>query len=347
MPDAIPFAQWMERALYDPQRGYYARRITGFGRCGDFSTSATLDDTLAQGIAAWLKAELKRDGRVRTIIEVGGGDGSLAENVLRALGWILRRRVRFQMVERSEVLRDQQQERLWKHRVTWHDDLAAALDACEGRALIYHNELLDAFPVTLVQWNAEAQCWQQGWMEEASGGWRLSFQAATIDAAALEKYSVLSKWKAGAPPPHSAQRCETGTAALAWLRLWAPHWKRGAMLTLDYGDLFPQIYHRRPAGTLRAYLMHQVLTGDEVFSSMGRQDITADVNFSDLIQWGRVLGWEHDRLITQREFLQAHVSDLPKRIANNPRAAFLSDEGGAGSAFKVLVQRTMDSSARE
>jgi hypothetical protein len=35
---------------------------------------------------------------------------------------------------------------------------------------------------------------------------------------------------------------------------WTPHWNSGAMLTIDYGDDFPQLYHRRPHGTLRAYL---------------------------------------------------------------------------------------------
>ena len=36
---AIPFEQFMARALHDPQHGYYARRITGVGRRGDFTTA--------------------------------------------------------------------------------------------------------------------------------------------------------------------------------------------------------------------------------------------------------------------------------------------------------------------
>ena len=334
---SIVFSDWMERALYDPQRGYYARRIAGIGRRGDFSTSATLDDTLAQGIAHWIKVELKRDDAVRTIIEVGGGDGSLAENVLRSLGWLWRRRVRFHMVERSPVLREQQRERLQKRRVTWHEDLREALDAGAGAAMIYHNELLDAFPVTLVQWNADAQNWRQAWMENASGP--LLFCPILDKIIYTEEFLALSAWNTNSPPPYPTQRCELGTAAFEWLRSWAPHWKHGAMLTLDYGDTFPQLYHRRPNGTLRAYLMHQTLTGDDVFAHMGRQDITADINFSDLMRFGTKLGWENAQLQTQRAFLQQHVSDLPKRTAYNASAAFLCDEAGAGTAFKALVQR--------
>ena len=37
----------MERALYDPQKGYYSRRIETVGGRGDFTTAPMISDHLA------------------------------------------------------------------------------------------------------------------------------------------------------------------------------------------------------------------------------------------------------------------------------------------------------------
>jgi SAM-dependent MidA family methyltransferase len=111
------------------------------------------------------------------------------------------------------------------------------------------------------------------------------------------------------------------------------------MLTIDYGDVFPQVYHRQRWGTVRAYFMQQRLAGPQVYENMGRQDITADVNFTDVIAWGESLGWRTEKLATQREFLLEHVQGLEARASSDPAVSFLMDEHGAGTAFKVLIQR--------
>jgi len=59
---AEPFSKFMQRALYDPQRGYYTARIRTVGARGDFSTTATLSTQLGKAIAAWLLAEAKATG---------------------------------------------------------------------------------------------------------------------------------------------------------------------------------------------------------------------------------------------------------------------------------------------
>jgi SAM-dependent MidA family methyltransferase len=135
------------------------------------------------------------------------------------------------------------------------------------------------------------------------------------------------------------QRVEVGDACRAWLQSWGAQWKRGAMLTIDYGDTFPEIYHRRPHGTVRAYALQQRLAGPEVYENMGRQDITADVNFTDLVAWGEELGWTTVQFTTQREFILQNLGGPGRRVQNRPADAFVLDEHGAGTAFKVLLQR--------
>ena len=338
-PSECPFSTWMEKGLYDPQKGYYARQIQGIGRRGDFTTSASLDGFLGEAIAQWVKTERKLSPSVSTIIEIGGGDGSLAKSVLRALGWLGRRRFRFIMVERSSVLRTLQEKMLTGYGVRWYDHPTPALKACGGEALIYHNELIDAFPVQLAQLNAATGQWQEVWVERAAGRFQETLHDLSLQGISSEDFSALRQWNAATPPPYANQRVELGSAALRWFGEWAPQWKRGTMLTLDYGDAFPSLYYRRPAGTLRAYLLHQVLSGAELYQNMGRQDLTCDVNFSDLQVWGERFGWANQPLMTQAEFLQAYLKDYPRRMKANKALAFLGDAEGAGGAFKALVQR--------
>ncbi len=134
--ETMPFSEWMRRALFDPERGYYTRHIGTVGRRGDFSTSATVSTALGEAIASWVRAESDSQPKVRTVIEIGGGTGALKKSVRRALGWRMRWKFRFLMVESSPVFREAQQEKtLAKAGVQWFEDLKEALRTCEGKRL--------------------------------------------------------------------------------------------------------------------------------------------------------------------------------------------------------------------
>lgn len=381
MPES--FAAFMARALHDPQRGYYARRIQGIGgQRGDFATAATLSPLLGQAIAAWLKQSRREMPEVRHVIEVGAGNGALMETVRKSLGWWQRRRFEWHIVETSEALREQQKQRLGSV-VTWHSQLEDALEACSGSAFIYHNELLDAFPVRLVQCH-EGE-WQEVFVEFENGRARevlkpLEMKAEKIPSPSLSPHDIPrvcdlhsgerdqrlrpldpamhddptlnpfrgEGWGEGGSPPqqlasafsvlshppqHPRQRCELHESVRDWLQGWVPKWRKGAMLTVDYGEQFPTLYRRRPRGTLRAYLMHQRLEGLSIYENVGRQDITADINFTDYRAWAAQLGLSEISFATQAEFLQSRVPS-----ASGP----MLDPDGAGGAFKVLVHQRVE-----
>ena len=82
----ISFRDFMQMALYDENYGYYTRNIRTVGRSGDFSTLATINDTLARSICSWIKNRWKQSKIIKgNIIEIGAGDGSLANKVLKNL----------------------------------------------------------------------------------------------------------------------------------------------------------------------------------------------------------------------------------------------------------------------
>jgi hypothetical protein len=79
--------------------------------------------------------------------------------------------------------------------------------------------------------------------------------------------------------------------------------------------------------------MHQRLEGLSIYENAGRQDITADVNFTDYRAWAVKLGLVEIGYATQAEFLQSSVPG-----ASGP----MLDPDGAGGAFKVVMHRQVE-----
>lgn len=221
-----PFSSFMRRALYDPGRGYYTARIRTVGARGDFSTSATLSSLLGKAVASWLRREAGETA-VRTIIEIGGGDGSLMAAVTAALGWWGRLGLQFRMVEASPLLAARQRARLGGRIKAWHATLPEALAASGGRALLFHNELLDAFPVDLVQGDGHA--WQEVWLRHEAGACvrscarkaliyhpTVSCKAACADGVSCTAACV----------PGSTSGCRHGNGAPCWPLIMATCFRR-------------------------------------------------------------------------------------------------------------------------
>jgi len=308
----VPFERFMAWALHDPERGYYARRISGVGGRGDFTTAPMLSDAPARAIAAWAARAMKETG-CRDLIEIGPGEGTLAAAVMKFQPWHVRWKTRLHLVETSTPLAERQRKLLGR-RAKWHRHVSEALHSCGGRAVIFSNELVDAFPVRRFQKTPD------GWQE----------MAVRFDEIHRAYESLLSP----APLPDSSgflethpqgQIIEVHESYQRYLAEWMPLWKAGRMLTIDYGSTAEKIYHRRPRGTLRAYLLQQRLEGPAIYENPSRQDLTADVNFTDLQNWSAPF------VCDQR------IEDFLSFLGNFSEHPF-REYDGAGGAFMVLDQ---------
>lgn len=308
---AVPMRldRYMAAALHDPECGYYARRIRDVGPRGDFSTAATLGPALGRAVARWAAGALAATG-CRDLIELGPGNGALAAAVRAGLPLTRRLGTRLHLVETSAPLRERQRERLGG-RVRWHNSAAAALDACGGRACLFSNEFVDAFPVR--RFRLDRGRWLESWVLPGREIWRESED--------LPDSSVFRRdWPDG-------QLVEVHESFHEWLRQTLPRWQRGRMLTIDYGAEIAGLCHRRPGGSLRGYFHHLLVEGDDRFARAGHQDLTADVNFTDLAAW---CAPHPSTLATQAEFLRPHLR------AGDPVDRFVADPDGAGGGFLVL-----------
>ena len=334
--EQVPFEQFMAKALHDPLHGYYARKIRTIGHRGDFTTAPMLSTAPARAIAAWATLAL-RATHCRNLIEIGPGAGTLAAAVLKSLPWSLRWKTRLHLVETSEPLAQIQCARLGK-RASWHRTIQDALAACGGNAILYSNEWVDAFPVRRFEKTAA------GWQEIAVqlGGPHHAQESLMPLATLPDSSGFLASHPIG-------QRIEVHESFHHHLTEWLPLWKSGKMLTIDYGAEAESLYHRRPQGTLRAYLHQQRLDGLAIYQNPGRQDLTADVNFTDLQNWSRP--WiTNQRLTSFRQFLDSGFqakseSELESNSKSKSKSQpggtaheFLTDQHGAGDAFLVLEQ---------
>ncbi|MEM8549216.1 MAG: SAM-dependent methyltransferase [Verrucomicrobiota bacterium] len=316
------FERFMADALYHPKEGYYTQHVRNIGRGGDFSTSSALSPVLGEAFAHWVLArrEERFFGQPCALIELGPGNGSLMRSVTESL----ERRFGFSgmelfAVETSPVFRAVLPRAVPGHRIEIFDTLKQALDACEGRALVYSNEFPDAFPAVQLRWEEEA--WQEVFLRTASGEPEeiLLSRELAYDAEAPTRV-------------REGLKLFIHASYHRWLQDNLKALRHGVMLTIDYGRFYP-------SSECRAYAAHQRYEdAPEIYADMGQRDVTCDVNFADLQRWGEQQGLTTNSLQPQAAFLREYVPDLETRAKEDDAVAYLSDPLGAGGAFLVLEQ---------
>jgi len=328
----------MTRALYDPESGYYMRPQSPFGAEGDFITAPTLSPLLAQVLAGAVKALLAQLPTPR-IVEWGGGNGQLAADLIAALQ-AEGVEPDYHMVEISPHRREEQQQTLaargYPH-VTWHTPDAPP----SGAALVLGNELFDAFPVEVLEWQ------NGGWIHmgvepDSAGGWRWAALGAPP-----------ADWLAAIPdyPEHpriEGDRVEICLGLAPWVtQLAQTLGGDGYLLAIDYGDDAQALYHpARRSGTLQAYHRHQA--HNEVLTRPGDQDLTAFVDFSALARACAAHNLPPLAFTTQARFLvEGGILDRLLPLTANPNdpdaihalslAKRLMHHDGMGERFKVFL----------
>ena len=133
----ISFSEYMAACLFDPEWGYYTN-LKAIGREGDFVTAPECGPYLAQAIAHCVKDKLQQLNNP-VILELGGGTGQLAFDLLSALDM----QVRYLILDKSPSLKALQQEKLKGFQVEWCE----RIEVQDLEGLILANEFFDALPV--------------------------------------------------------------------------------------------------------------------------------------------------------------------------------------------------------
>jgi len=338
---AITFHDYMEAALYHPQHGYYASRRP-VGREGDYLTSPEVHPIFGALVGKQLLQfwQLLGEPAAFGVIEQGAGTGRLARDILR---WAARREaafaraLRYRIVEISASLRAQQQATLeGAGEIAWLDELPAAIEGC-----VLSNELLDSFPVHRVT---------------REGGDLTEVYVSYRDGRFVEERRALSTERIAAYfdalgiAPGEGCACEVNLNAVDWMERVGRALRRGFALTFDYGYEVTELYAPwRRDGTLLCFYRHNASA--DPYARIGKQDMTAHVDFTTLQRVGTECGVEVAGFTTQSRFLanlgigagvDAVAKESPGALeeyyARRRAVQELIDPAGLGR-IRVLAQR--------
>jgi SAM-dependent MidA family methyltransferase len=346
---ALTFRDWMDAALYDARGGYYQRRgAERWGRAGDYRTSPERSALFAATFARHFSKLREELGRPNTfhLVESGGGSGRFAHGVLTTLrrdAPELFDSLRYAFDEAGADSRERAAALLspFADRVEFRrtSDVQHPLDA----AVIFSNELLDAFPVHRVTMRGGRLL--EAYVGIDDGGRFVFVEGEPSTPRLAEHFRRLGVTLA------EGQTAEVSLDAGAWMRRAAEVVGRGFVVTVDYGDEAAGLYgapHRRE-GTLRAFRRHELI--EDVLGAPGEQDLTTTVNWTQLIAEGEGAGLKtlslerldafllRAGLIEQLELESARAATEADVTALRLDAREMILPGGMASHFQVLIQR--------
>ncbi len=351
----ITFAEYMDLALYHPQYGYYNADRPSIGKQGDFITSSDWGADFAEILAEQFVEIWEIFGKPQNfaIVEMGAGRGIFAENVLQYLKQQhpdLFKILTYIIVEISPILQAEQRQILSDFEcVKWHNWDEIVDNSIVG--CFFSNELVDALPVH--QFILEQEELREIYITTET---QKNPQPETnfvevvgeVSTPKIAEYFELLGVDLSASVYGDGYRSEVNLAALDWMSTVAQKLHRGYLLTIDYGHPAHRYYNpRRREGTLQCYYRHRY--HNNPYINVGRQDLTAHVNFTALEKQGELCGLDVVGFTQQALFLMAlglgdriaalstNVFDLETLLRRREALHRAIDPMGLGG-FGVLVQ---------
>ena len=314
----ITFSEYLARALYGPG-GYYSRQIAGV----DYYTSPQVHPAFGALLAVYLFHVWTLLDRPQpfTIVEPGAGNGLLCRDILTAAAYLpdgFYDAVRYIAGDLRPIAGRERGEARAQRIVA----NALRLPLRAGVGCVISNELLDALPVHRVRMD--------------SGTLRELYVDVEPDVADGYEGQFVERSREPSTPLLERRLAELGveladgqTAEICllledWALSVASVLDRGFALTIDYGRSAADLYdpERRPQGTLVTYRAHRQT--DSPLQETGRQDITAQVDFTSAGAAGESAGLATVGNVAQGAYLSR--LGLPAIRRNH----LASDQPGSG-----------------
>ena len=293
----IPLHDYMQACTIDPEFGYYRVREP-FGSQGDFITAPDICQIFGELIGLWcvhVWAELGQPENCK-LVELGPGRGTLMSDALRAASLVpeFLQSVEVHFVETSEALRAVQKDNIVEvakdqerpiPNLFWHEQLA---DVPAGPTFLIANEFMDALAIR--QFQMKGGQWFER-MVGLDGEAHFSYELADNPVLELAAFPSIHKQAA------EGDIIELCPAIAGVVEQMAARAKTHpfAGLVIDYGYGKPAL-----GDTFQALANHEYV---DPLEEPGRADVTAHVDFSQLLHIGAAHGLTGAGPVTQREFL--------------------------------------------
>lgn len=300
----IPFARFMELALYHPAYGYYASGRASIGRRGDFFTNVSVGPLFGKLLAAQFVEIWQKLGQPDnfTMIEQGAHDGVFAADVLDALrqsngecfaatSYMIVEPFLTWRRQQEKTLRDFSRKTAWAESV---DELAPFV------GVHFSNELFDSLPVHLIVSGGVANgatVWKEKLVTLTADDFGFTTADLTIPELRLDQ---LGFFPAGF-------ETEVSVEAPKLIGDIASKLSRGVILTIDYGFARSQFYSlARSEGSLQIRAKQKKLSS--CFEQIGQADISAHVEWTGVAEAAQYSGAKPIGFTDQHHFLTGIVS---------------------------------------
>jgi SAM-dependent MidA family methyltransferase len=352
----------MEACLYDPAHGYYKKRDP-LGRGGDFITAPEISQVFGELIGLWAGETWRMMGQPDAVrlIELGPGRGTLMADALRALR-VLPAFVQcatVHLVETSAPLRAAQEAALGGAPcpVCWHERIE---DVPPGAAIIIANEFFDCLPVRQFVFSEAAQAWRERMVAFRDGGFAFEVGEVPPHSVSLPEgredpgitaadiscvpspLGEKDRMRGASPTVEDGAIAEIRPGTTAILQSFAARTADAplAALIIDYG------YSRPASGdTVQSVSQHRFAG---LFDAPGEADLTAHVDFSDLVRQAKALDLTPSGPMPMGEWLlrlglEARAHQLLRRASTEQavelrgRITRLVDPAQMGALFKTVV----------
>jgi len=343
----ITFAEFMETALYHPVYGYYSSINNPIGREGDFYTSPHVHKAFGSVIGNFIiKSFNFMDEEGLSIIELGAGRGILALDILNHIKTNNPKqyaRTNYYLVEQSNDSRNESKKILVDHleKVRWFSTLSE-IDNKNISGVIISNELFDALPFHRLKITNGNLSESYTTLDDHG-----NLSDITDNPSCKELTDYFNKIDMDFAED---QEFEISLKARTLLNEIDRVLRKGFILTIDYGYLAQELFNpERMKGTFKCIHKHTI--NETPYINIGQQDITAHVDFSNLIRAGESLNIKKVKYTTQGQFLidwgilDLIGNDLEEndKLKNSSakdiqamKSLFLPEL--MGDKFKVLVQ---------
>lgn len=338
----ITFAEFMRIALYHPQYGYYNSNKERIGKSGDYYTSSTVHKVFGELVAKQLEEMWRVMGEEPfTVVEIGANRGWLCCDIIQCIKKEypdFYNAFHYIIIETNPYAREKQEALLnsldrEKGKVSWHTYTNDGFSFKNIQGCFLSNEFFDAQPIHRLRL-------KKGILKEIYVGYNgKNFYEIEDVVSSCDLRRYLNAYQEYLCEDHER---EINLDAARWLGLVSDSLRKGFVITIDYGDRRDRLYQRNiNGGTLRCYYKHTV--NRDYYERIGEQDITAHVDFTNLMDAGRLAGLVVTGFTRQSHYLLAlgildRLSEAHKDIGTILKIKNLFHPEGMGDIFKVLIQ---------
>jgi len=333
---SIPLDRYINIALYDKKFGYYSKN-NPFGKKGDFITSPLISNLFSEMIAIWCIAfweNLKKPKRI-VIVELGPGDGSLCENILKIFKKFRNfyECLEINLLETSSKLQKIQKSKIINKKVKWIKEIKT-IDF--GPVIFIGNEFFDSLPIKQLYKKNNLLFEKHVCLSSKKQKIKFLYKEAHKNLVkSIKSFNSFS----------SNNIIEYPGEAIKYLLIIAKKIKKfnGGLLTFDYGYT-----QKKGHDTLQSIKNHKYT---DPFLNPGNSDITSHVNFLLFEEILKKNNLQVEKIISQSEFLQKlgiveRANILSKEMTFKEKANLyyrlkkLLSPKEMGNLFKVLFVHT-------